>query len=145
MRNEGHELGNHTWYNKTSLLLSSEELSRQICELDKILFTGKEPKIKWFRPGFGYYNSRILQVVRDCGYRTVLGDVYPHDYYLPFPILNGYFITSRVRPGSIVILHDLDYSVKTLDIILPELKKKGYTITTLSGLIDHDKKANNLN
>jgi peptidoglycan/xylan/chitin deacetylase (PgdA/CDA1 family) len=134
IRDEGHELGNHTWENKTSLFLNSADLRNQIRNVDTLIHGDSKPKIKWFRPGFGYYNARLLRVVKKCGYFTVLGDVYCHDYYIPLPTLNSFFITQRVRSGSIIILHDLDHSVVTLETILPKLKQDGYTLTTLTGL-----------
>jgi peptidoglycan/xylan/chitin deacetylase (PgdA/CDA1 family) len=134
IREEGHELGNHTMQNKTSLFLSSKELSRQILTVDAIIHAEGQPKMKWFRPGFGYYNARLLQVAKDCGYNVALGDVYPHDYYLPFPNLNAKFVMRKIKPGSVIILHDLDHCVETLEHILPALNKLGYAVTTLSSL-----------
>ncbi len=129
---DGHELGNHTMYNKTSLFLSNKELESQIQTLDAIIHPNDQPKTKWFRPGFGYYNKRLLGIVERCGYSTALGDVYPHDYYLPFPKLNAFFVLNKVQPGSIVILHDLDHTVDALEQILPALQKTGYAVGSLS-------------
>ncbi|KAL0491797.1 chitooligosaccharide deacetylase [Acrasis kona] len=136
LRKGGHELGNHTMKNKTSLMLSSDELKEQIRNMDNILFPPEvnRPLIKWFRPGFGYYNKRMIRDVTECGMRLVLGDVYPHDYYLPFPYLNSLYILKSVRPGSVIILHDLPETLKTLDYILPALRSMGYKVTTLSNL-----------
>ena len=105
----------------------------QIKAVDSLIHD-KSTRMKFFRPGFGYFNNRLLRVVKKSGYQTVLGDVYPHDYYIPIPALNAYFITKRARPGSIIVLHDLEHSLTTLNKIIPKLKQENLVVTTLSKL-----------
>ena len=37
------------------------------------------PAHYYFRPGSGFFSSRMQRLVKELGYRLVLGSVYPHD------------------------------------------------------------------
>ena len=55
---------------------------------------------------------------------------------------SSWFIINNTRPGSIIILHDGktrgEYTVKTLDKIIPKLQEKGFEFVTLSELVKNN-------
>jgi peptidoglycan/xylan/chitin deacetylase (PgdA/CDA1 family) len=62
--------------------------------------------------------------------------VYPHDPQIGYPSVNARHILSMVRPGSIIICHDRrEWTAPMLRKVLPELKRRGYRVTTVSGLL----------
>jgi peptidoglycan/xylan/chitin deacetylase (PgdA/CDA1 family) len=78
----------------------------------------------------------MRNLVSKLGYRLVLGDVYPHDPQVPFASLNARHILSLVKPGSIIICHDRrEWTVPMLREVLPELKRRGYGVVTVSELL----------
>lgn len=93
---------------------------------------------KWFRPGHGFFTRKMLETVCKHGYRTALGDCYPHDPAITISSINSYYILNRVHPGAIVILHNRPWTLDTLRTVLPQLKAEGYTITTLTELSKYD-------
>jgi peptidoglycan-N-acetylglucosamine deacetylase len=137
IRNEGHELGNHLMKDRPSILLSASQFESELLEVENLLHL-KGP-VKWVRPGSGWFNKRMLHQIKKCGYRCALGSVYPHDTLVRNVWIISKYITTQVYPGAIIILHDGASdrlrTVKVLKKILPELKKRGYEIVTLSRLI----------
>ena len=98
----------------------------------------KYGKIKWVRPGSGWFNQRMLNQIHINNYKCVLGSVYPYDPQIPFTSYLSFFILRNVFPGSIIILHDGKSSrirtVKVLKKVIPKLKENGYKIVSLSEL-----------
>ncbi|EFA86496.1 hypothetical protein PPL_00290 [Heterostelium album PN500] len=95
---------------------------------------------KLFRPGSGWFNRKMLDIVTRYGYTMCLGNVYPHDPFIKLTSLNSWYVTTTVSPGSVIILHDREYTADTLKSILPKLISEGYTFITLSNLLDIDEK-----
>lgn len=131
----GHELGNHAWNDEPSLSLPLSELSRQITELDALLPANADGR-KYFRPGSGVFSQKMVDMVGKLGYRTVLGSIYPHDPQIHNPRMNAKHVLSMVRPGGIIIMHDRrGYSVEQLELVLKGLKKGGWKVVSLGGLL----------
>ncbi|KAJ5226498.1 hypothetical protein N7468_007723 [Penicillium chermesinum] len=94
------------------------------------------PRGWYFRPGSGFFSTRMRRLVGTLGYQLVLGDVYPHDPQVPYPSLNARHILSMVKPGSIIVCHDRrEWTVPMLRMVLPELGRRGYKVVTVSKLL----------
>lgn len=138
----GNELGNHAMHDEPSRSLKPETLSKEVREVEGMinatytaLEMGHPPR--YFRPGSGFFSSRMREQITKMGYRLVLGSVYPHDPQIGYPGVNARHILSMVRPGSIIICHDRrSWTAPMLRTVLPELKRRGYTVTTVSGLLE---------
>ncbi len=133
---EGHELGNHLMSDRRSITLEADEFARQLAEAHALI-TPFGP-VRWFRPGSGFYNTRMLEQIRPYHYRCVVGSVYPYDaQFHSIEFATGY-ILGNVRPGAIIVLHDGDCerqgTVEVLRRIVPALRKRGYRFVTLTGL-----------
>ncbi|KAL3470920.1 hypothetical protein BJX99DRAFT_38324 [Aspergillus californicus] len=91
---------------------------------------------KYFRPGSGFFTDRMRALVQRAGFRIVLGSVYPHDPQINVPWVNAAHVLSMVRPGSIIIVHDRrPWTLPMLATVLPELKRRGYQIGTVTDLL----------
>jgi peptidoglycan/xylan/chitin deacetylase (PgdA/CDA1 family) len=134
---EGHEIGNHMTSDEPSIQLGLPEFERRLNLSASVLSEFGE--IKWFRPGSGWYNSEMLETIHDKGYRCVLGSVYPYDPQLGSSWFSTRYVLWKVKPGSIIILHDHgtrgDRTVAVLKKILPELGHRGYRVVKLSDLV----------
>lgn len=142
----GNELANHAMHDESSRSLSEATLSEQISTVEQMIRDAYReasqdgPENWFFRPGSGFFSSRMRRLVKGLGYRLALGDVYPHDPQVPFAKLNAKHILSMVRPGSIVVCHDRrEWTVPMLAIVLPELRRRGYRVVTLSELLKETK------
>lgn len=135
MHNEGHEIGNHAWADEPSVKLPLTELERQIQEVESLIPSNPNGA-KYFRPGSGFFNSKLVKMVKGLGYRVVLGGIYPHDPQIHNPERNANHVLSMVRPGGIIIMHDRrSYSADQLELVLQGLTKKGWKIESLGGLL----------
>lgn len=140
----GNELANHAMYDEPSRSLSDPSLSAQLRAVQNSingLYAAADcqrPKegTKYFRPGSGFFSSRMRALVRDLGFQIVLGSVYPHDPQVPFWRLNARHILGMLRPGAVIICHDgREWTVPMLRRVLPEIRRRGYRIVTVTELL----------
>jgi peptidoglycan/xylan/chitin deacetylase (PgdA/CDA1 family) len=145
----GHELGNHAMHDEPARSLPEVELEAQILAVQRMIeeaYTadGKEegPAGRYFRPGSGFFTDKMRVLVANMGYRLVLGGIYPHDAQLNYPWLNARHILSLVRPGGIIICHDRrSWTLPMLKRVLPELRRRGYRIVTVTELLKLSKES----
>jgi peptidoglycan/xylan/chitin deacetylase (PgdA/CDA1 family) len=137
----GNELGNHAMYDEPSRFLSDPDLIHQIDKVDAIIkhtydAVGKERPPRYFRPGSGFFSSRMRQKLDMLKYRLVMGDIYPHDPQIAYPNVNAAHILSMLKPGGIIICHDRrSWTVPMLRKVIPKARERGYRFTTVTGLI----------
>jgi peptidoglycan/xylan/chitin deacetylase (PgdA/CDA1 family) len=133
---EGHELGNHLVHDEPSLKLPPAEFERQLRESHQVL--SPFASLRWFRPGSGQYDARMLATLEAHGYRCALGSVYPFDPQIRWSWFSKRFILSNAKPGSVIILHDWGgkgrRTAKTLSNVLPVLARRGFRVVTLTEL-----------
>ncbi len=118
MITEGHEVGNHAWSDEKTVLRSVSDIEKQIKAVEVLLPENKNG-MKYFRPGGGFYSSKMVERVKALCYRTVLGCIYPHDPQVWSAKLNARHVLKMVRPGGIIILHDRrGHSAPQLELVL---------------------------
>jgi peptidoglycan/xylan/chitin deacetylase (PgdA/CDA1 family) len=136
----GHELGNHMTRDRPSVQLSSDRFETALLEADSVLSRFAEGR--WFRPGGGRYSDAMLSIIERHGYRCALGSVYPYDATIPSSSFAVQHVLRRLRPGSVIILHDHGErgarTAAALERILPELRRRGLRTVTLSELAATD-------
>lgn len=134
---EGHEVGNHFMRDRPAILLSAEERDRDLERAHGILARFGEPR--WGRPASGWYSAGMVAAMSRRGYQCALGSVYPFDATIPSSRFASWHILRNVRPGAILVLHDGGArgwrSARTLRTVLPELRRRGYRVVTLSELV----------
>ena len=142
----GNELANHAMWDEPSRTLTDAELTAQIQAVDNKIrdaYTGQgkvPPQNYYFRPGSGFFSTRMRKVVTKLGYRLVLGSIYPHDAQIPFWRVNARHIKSMLRPGGIIICHDRrSWTAPMLRKVLPEIKRRGYCVVTVTELLEAGK------
>lgn len=139
---EGHELANHAMHDEPSARLRVEELETQIREVKAKLTAayaaegGRILPNNYFRPGSGFFTYAMRDFLGNRGFRIVLGSVFPHDPQIRYPGVNARHILSMAHPGAIVICHDRrSWTAPMLREVLPELKRQGYRIVTVTDLV----------
>lgn len=147
---EGMELGNHAMHDAPSRALPPSDLAAEIqaveAMIDEVYTSTNTPKPpRYFRPGSGFFSDKMRKLLTEMSYRLVLGDIYPHDPQIPYWRVNAKHVLSMIKPGGIIICHDRrSWTVPMLSKVIPELKTKGWRITTVSGLLeqaDREKRA----
>ena len=101
-----HEIANHTLNHLILPALRDQDVIEEIRRADHVIreITGRAPQL--LRPPMGLFSRRVIDLIEGCGYTTVIGDVYPRDPNLPGRERIYRRVMQRVRPGSIIILHD---------------------------------------
>jgi len=136
--NAGDEIGNHSYYHTDFTTLSYSEMQSELSMTDNairnILGVTTKPL---FRPPYGSYNSSVLQAAGDAGYtKTIMWTVDSDDYdNIPASqIYNN--VVNNISPGAIVLMHTGENnSVYALQNIITNLKSRGYSFSTVSGLL----------
>lgn len=133
----GHEVGNHMMEDVPSRGLPEAEFEARFQAMDRILESHGGSRL--FRPASGWYDDEMVEFAREQGYLTILGSVYPFDAQVPSSGFSSWFVRQHAGPGDIVVLHEgLGRGVRTaeaLRTILPDLKKQGYDVVSVSALI----------
>lgn len=138
---QGHELANHAMHDEPSKSLSNDQLEKEVKEVKEKLVAaytaeGKILPNNYFRPGSGLFNRRMRDLLGNRGFRIVLGSIYPHDPQIKYPSVNARHILSMAHPGGIIVCHDRrSWTAPMLRIVLPELKRQGYKIVTITDLV----------
>lgn len=139
----GHEVANHTFSHPLLLRLDDGQIRNEITRTDQLLSSLGGAGAKFLRPPMGLFSRRVLDIVQECGYRTVIGDVYPRDSHFPGTAKIVRRVLSRTIKGSIIILHDggnsnhVDRSetLAAVQELIPLLKRRGFQFMTLSELL----------
>src|SRR5438309_838084 len=144
--NEGHEIGNHTYYHPNLALCWPEHIRLELNATQLLLETITGRATTLFRPPYAADTSPSqlseltpLQIAEDLNYLVVLEGIDPQDWAKP----GGDIILQRVkqqrRDGSIVLLHDAggdrSQTVEALPRILEWLHTRGDTVVPLSTLL----------
>lgn len=126
----GHHLANHGVTDTPHWLLSKAELKSQIevCQalLDRLYCQAKvpSPRTRFYRPGSGFITFTIAEYTRLNNFQLLLGSVYPMDSRVALPSLYAAFILWKISAGDVIIIHDREWTLSTLDLILPTLITK---------------------
>jgi len=142
IQERGHEIGNHSFGHRWLLFQSEEVIQDELTKCEEAIAQAIGERPKLFRPPMGLFPARGLDVAERLGYHTVVGDVYPRDPFLPGKDRIVKRVVSRVRPGSVIILHDgggrrYGDRFDTLSAVhefVPKLRDQGYRFVTVSEL-----------
>ena len=137
---DGHEIANHLTRDEPSIRLAPPAFDSALVAAGRTL--SRYGAVRWARPAGGRYNHRILTTMQERGYQCALGSVYPYDAELPSSRFSAAYILAHVRPGAVIVLHDRGArgrrTAAVLDRILPELRRRGFRVVTLSELATLD-------
>lgn len=138
IRAGGHQVANHTFYDQRTVFLSPESLLRSIRQTEAFIQQPCWPKP--FRPGSGWITAHQLAAVEAEGYQVVLGSGYVSDPMHPPGWYMQWALTSMLRPGAIVVLHDgiedPTATIKMLPKLLEAARRRGLTAVTLDELFN---------
>ncbi|TML38918.1 MAG: polysaccharide deacetylase family protein [Actinobacteria bacterium] len=87
-----------------------------------------------YRPPGGSLSPDVISVAHERGLRVLLWDVDPHDYERPPAPVILQRILDRVRPGSVILMHDgggdRSQTVAMLRPLIDQLKARGFSFST---------------
>jgi len=143
---EGHEIGNHTYYHPNLALCWPEHVRLELNATQLLLesITGRATTL--FRPPYAADTSPSqlseltpLQIAQDLNYLVVLENIDPQDWAKPGADIILQRVKQQRRDGSIILLHDAGgdrtQTVEALPRILDWLHTRGDTVVSLSTLL----------
>jgi len=136
---EGHEIANHTYSHKDLSKDSFEDICREVRDTENIIYETLELRTKLLRPPGGLYGKNVIKAAMELDYTLVLWTVDTKDWaHTPSDkIVKKVF--DSVESGDIILMHDFigknSPTPDALEIMIPELLKKGYRFVTVSELL----------
>lgn len=145
----GHEIGNHGVIDETHAWLTPQQFEQQLKEAhEKLLELTGNNEIRWYRPGRGLYNQKMLQAIANLttaenyDLRLVLASMIPFDTFdfANHPWLTAIYTRQMIFPGAILVFHANSLKVArntaiALETILKDLRERDYRIVTVSELL----------
>lgn len=136
----GHLIGSHGLTHARFSKLSAARVRSEVLGSRRLLRDATGVASTWVRPPYGAMNNDAWREMHRLGARVVLWDVDPRDWERPGPQAIAKRVVARVRPGSIVLLHDgggdRSQTVRALPIIIKELRERGYEFVTVEELVE---------
>src|SRR5213596_445931 len=143
---EGHEIGNHTYYHPNLALCWPEHVRLELNATQLLLETINVRATTLFRPPYAADTqpSQIselmpLQIAKELDYLVVLENIDPQDWAKPGADIILQRVKQQRRDGSIILLHDAggdrSQTVAALPRILDWLHTRGDSVVSLSTLL----------
>lgn len=139
MKEEGHQVGNHTVHHPSMPEKSPDEQKSELAECAAFMKseTGYDMDM-YFRPPCGEYSEQVLQLAKDMGYKTIFWSMAYLDYDVDNQPGTEYVIEHFEKyhhPGAIPLIHNVSSSnAAALDTVLTKLEKEGYVFKSLDEL-----------
>src|SRR5438093_88528 len=144
--NEGHEIGNHTYYHPNLALCWPEHIRLELNATQLLLETITGRATTLFRPPYAADSSPTqltdlapLKIAEDLNYLVVLENIDPQDWAKPGADIILRRIKQQRHDGSVILLHDAggdrSQTVEALPRILDWLHTRGDTVVSLSTLL----------
>ncbi|PYK37680.1 MAG: hypothetical protein DME60_12210 [Verrucomicrobia bacterium] len=144
--NEGHEIGNHTYYHPNLALCWPEHIRLELNATQFLLETITGRATTLFRPPYAADTGPTqlseltpLRIAENLNYLVVLESIDPQDWAKPGADTILQRVKQQRRDGSIILLHDAggdrSQTVEALPRILDWLHTRGDTVVPLSTLL----------
>jgi peptidoglycan/xylan/chitin deacetylase (PgdA/CDA1 family) len=137
MRDEGHEIGNHSFSHPNVARLGIAELHREVSRTADVIEDACGIRPRLFRPpGGGMDFSAVRSLASTELEGVVLWSVDPSDWKGHSREVTWQRIADALHPGAIILLHDTqEETLRALPLLLDLIQARGYEIVTVSELI----------
>ncbi len=142
-RLDRHEVGNHTWNHHDLARRDQAQAYRDLHTAHEAIadVTGRTPTL--FRPPYGHFGGSAVLAADRLGYDMVLWSLQTQEGAFPGdPAGHARHIATQVRPGTILLAHDIDadgrdrrVAIDGLPLLVDLLHEQGYRFVTVSELL----------
>jgi peptidoglycan/xylan/chitin deacetylase (PgdA/CDA1 family) len=130
---EGHEIGLHGYSHKAMETMDHQEITREIQRVFSQL--QDMGPVNFLRTPGGRSNKCIQAAAAEFDLSILYWSVDPQDWATHDVTKIVEYVTSRVRDGDVILMHDMsDSSVEAALIIIDRLQKQGFHFVTVSEL-----------
>lgn len=141
---DGHTIGNHSYYHQGYFpMKSTAEIRAEIQMCSEVLRSATGLDVRFFRPPFGVTNPMVGRAVRQSALTSIGWSIRSLDTMGRDMSRTSARVTSRLKAGSVVLLHDnLEGADLLLDTILIRVREKGLKAVTVNELFELDNRLN---
>jgi peptidoglycan-N-acetylglucosamine deacetylase len=136
----GHVVGNHTFTHPLLIFKSAQELRSEFDRCGRALTDAVGEHSNLFRPPFGGRRPGVLRIARQMGLEPTMWNVTGYDWSASSAEHIERKVTSRVRGGNVILLHDgghrdfgadRSFTVTATDRLIARYKSEGYKFVTI--------------
>lgn len=131
----GMDIGNHTYSHKELTKLRDKEILKEIDLTNEVIYNKTGIKPMFLRPSYGAMNKRIKKL---STMPIIVWNIDTLDwkYHNSNKIKDK--ILKYVSDGDIILMHDTYVAtLNAIEMVIPELKKQGYKIVSVSELFKY--------
>ena len=139
IKEKGHELSNHAYSHKNMSELSSAKATEEIMKTQQLLEKELGVQNKLFAPPSGDFNQATVNIAHGLKLQTILWTLDTVDWQKPEPMTIVRKISTRVEPGSLILMHPTASSSNALQQMIEVIKSKGLVLGTVSELISSNR------
>ncbi|WP_282941892.1 polysaccharide deacetylase family protein [Paenibacillus sp. RC67] len=139
IKEKGHELSNHAYSHKNMSELSSTKASEEITKTQLLLEKELGVQNKLFAPPSGDFDQETVNIAHGLNLHTILWTLDTVDWQKPEPMTIVRKISTRVEPGSLILMHPTASSSNALQQMIEVIKSKGLVLGTVSELISSNR------
>ena len=130
MIEDGHIVGNHTVNHKCLPNISDEEIKKEIMDLHNGVYQKFGYEMDFFRPPKGEFSERVISVVKDLGYTTLMWSSAYDDWDKEKQNREEYGkkkILENLHNGCVLLLHSTSQdNMNILADVIKEARNMGY-------------------
>ena len=131
----GSHSNTHPHVNNLSYEKNVEEIEKSNDKIENII--GKRTKL--YRAPYGEYNNTVIKSATDKGYYTIQWSLDTLDYTGLTGSQMWNRLDSKLSSGDIILMHNgTKHTADSLDMLLKNIKQKGYDVVPVSELIYQD-------
>lgn len=143
MVDEGHIIGNHTYWHPNLVEQNIATLEREISQSEDLLADIIGYRTALFRAPYGFLDNERVERIGELGYTVVGWSVDSLDWREHPPEETAYNVISNTQPGSIILMHDgaewdgdRTGTIESLHQIIPNLQAQGLEFVTVPELLN---------
>jgi peptidoglycan-N-acetylglucosamine deacetylase len=138
MENEGHLLGNHTyWHGAFFNFKSASMVTRELMLTDLACFSILGRRMRLFRPPYGVTNPMIAKALKRTNHTVVGWSVRSFDTITRDPEKLFRRVTAQLKPGDIILFHDYcESTITILPRLIRHITNKGYDLVRVDELLN---------
>ena len=148
---DGNEVGNHSMTHPRLTQVELKRVHDELVACHKAVFAATGYRMKLMRPPGLQYTKDVLLIGKKLGYITVEENIAVGDFILKgdrswYEGSDGFYthveqvrsnVFKQLKPGAIIVIHDMPVTSAALDSILKGIKQRGYRIVTVSEMLKH--------
>lgn len=137
MKDEGHEVANHSWNHPVLSQISPDELHSQMKRTTDAIYQATNFTPVVMRPPYGNSNGKVnKQIYKNENLTVIMWSIDPKDWARPAQETVKKNVLEKVQTGSIILMHDVHPgTIKLMPSLLDTLLERGFQLITVSEMI----------